>query len=279
MAFLGLRKRERVDRQTPLAEEAGGNGGASVPVAEEPGGEGTAMAPQVEGTWRAPVAGDVGTRAPVEAQRAPTEPTRPPVEGKREPVEGTRVPFAAGSRVPVEGTTRGRGLGLGMVGLLILLAGAWAGIVPYVGPTFGYSSHGQPSWQWNLQHSLLYLIPGAVAVVAGLLIIAAAGRVARGHSRIGSGVVGVIVTACGAWLVLGPVVWPLFYSSPVFTSGSAWDNFIYQLGYNLGPGLVLVLLSGIAMGVTALTGRAVTAARPTAVRETPETTWMTRRSA
>jgi hypothetical protein len=166
-----------------------------------------------------------------------------------------------------------------MVGLLILLTGAWAGIVPYVGPIFGYSSHGQASWQWNLQHSLLYLIPGAVAVVYGLLIIAAAGRVARRQGSIGSGVLGLIVAACGAGLVLGPVVWPLFYSSPVFTPGSAWDNFIYQLGYNLGPGLVLVLLSGIAIGLSVRAGRAVTTARPTRIPETPETTWTTRQSA
>jgi hypothetical protein len=246
MAFLGLRrKQERVPAEEPPAKEPGGNGAANVPAANAP----MADEPAADGTATAP------------------------------PVKATRAPVGAAGRVRVEATTRGRRLGLGLVGLLILLTGAWAGVVPYVGPIFGYSSHGQPSWQWNLQHSLLYLIPGAVAVVYGLLIIAAAGRVARRQGSIGSGVLGLIVAACGAWLVLGPVVWPLFYSSPVFTSGSAWDNFIYQLGYNLGPGLVLVLLSGLAMGMSARAGRAVTAARPTRVPETPETTWMTPQSA
>jgi hypothetical protein len=257
MPFLGLRKRERLPEQTV--------------VAEEPGGNGTAMAPPVEGNTGGPEAGT--TRAPIEGTRAP-------VEGTRAPYAGTaRPPFEGATRLPVEGTTRAGALGLGIVGFLILLAGGWAGIVPYVGPTFGYSSHGQASWQWNLQHSLLYLVPGAVAVVAGLMLIGIAGRVVRGRGKVGSSLLGLIVAACGAWLVLGPVVWPLFYSSPVFTSGSAWDNFIYQLGYNLGPGLLLVLLSGVAIGLSARAGRVMTTARPTTVPETGESPWVTRQSA
>ena len=61
---------------------------------------------------------------------------------------------------------------LGMVGLFTLLMGAWAGIVVFVGPIFGYSVDGTRSWKWNMSHALLHLA-SAAAVLGGLLIMTA----------------------------------------------------------------------------------------------------------
>jgi hypothetical protein len=153
---------------------------------------------------------------------------------------------------PAERTSTRR-MSLAPVAVATVLIGAWGGIVAYVGPTFGYQADGSPSWYWDFQHALLHLIPGAVAVAAGLLILAVAVRPALTARRPAGALLTIVVAACGAWFVLGPVVWPIFYSGPVFLTSGAQTNMVNQLGYNLGPGLVLTLLSG--MGLALAVGR------------------------
>ena len=62
-------------------------------------------------------------------------------------------------------------IGLGTVGLVTVLISAWGGIIPYVGPAFGYSADGTGSWHWSLSHSVLGLVPGAPGVLIGLAIL------------------------------------------------------------------------------------------------------------
>ena len=64
---------------------------------------------------------------------------------------------------------------LGVAGLLVVLLGAWGGIVPFLGPTFGYSADGTGSWYWDLAHAILSLVPGVAACLAGLLIMRGGG--------------------------------------------------------------------------------------------------------
>lgn len=134
--------------------------------------------------------------------------------------------------------------GLALIGLLTVLDGAWGAAVPFIGPLFGYRSHGQAAWQWSSLHGLLYLAPGAVAVLFGLVILTRARSVTRGPV----GFAGLMVAACGAWFVVGPALWPTFGTGPVFTPAStAMDNFVHQVGYNLGVGVVLAMLGGMAL--------------------------------
>ncbi|MGI8754233.1 MAG: hypothetical protein ACR2MN_18335 [Acidimicrobiales bacterium] len=134
--------------------------------------------------------------------------------------------------------------GLALIGLLTVLDGAWGAIVPFVGPLFGYRSHGQSAWQWSSLHGVLYLAPGVVAVLFGLIILARARAVTRGPV----GFAGLVVAACGAWFVVGPALWPTFGTGPVFTpAATAMDNFVHQVGYNLGVGVILAMLGGMAL--------------------------------
>src|ERR1035437_9003663 len=68
-------------------------------------------------------------------------------------------------------------LSLILGGFLALLLSAWAGIVPFVGPSFGFSPDGTASWTWNLAHALGALVPGAVGLLACLVIVVTARRV------------------------------------------------------------------------------------------------------
>ena len=61
-----------------------------------------------------------------------------------------------------------------IAGAVAIAAGAWGAIIPYVAHALHYSADGSATWTWNLQHGLLSLLPGAMAVVAGALLAAGA---------------------------------------------------------------------------------------------------------
>lgn len=128
-------------------------------------------------------------------------------------------------------------------GLLVLLLGAWAGIVPYVAPVFGFSADGTGSWYWNLPHGLLFLVPGAAAFVAGLMIMAG-GRLAKSSG-------GLLAAIAGAWLVVGPSAWLALHGAPLFVGASPLREFTYWIGYSLGPGGLLIGLGAFVLGRSA----------------------------
>ena len=139
--------------------------------------------------------------------------------------------------------------GMAMLGLLV---GAWAGIVAFVGPDFGFRPTTYSSWQWTTNNWLLHLIPGAVAVGAGLIVMASARAStagARGLIRLAV----LAMMAAGTWLVIGPALWPVFESSPPYgVASSARLSFAHQVGVNLGPGIILVALASMILEAVAV---------------------------
>ena len=155
-----------------------------------------------------------------------------------------------------------RPMGVAGMGILAALFGAWAAIVGFVGPEFGYQATSNTSWQWTTANWLLHLIPGAVAFVAGLTAVAFAGAVTF-SGRTLLRLSGLVIVAAGAWLVIGPALWPVFESgSPYGYASTAQTSFTYQIGANLGPGLLLVALGAMIF-------EAVTASRITPAYEGP----------
>jgi hypothetical protein len=147
-------------------------------------------------------------------------------------------------------------------GLLIVILGAWAGLVTFIGPTFGFTPTSSSSWQWTTNNWLLHLLPGAAGVVGGLLILGSAPTL---RARALTWLAVLLIVAAGAWLVIGPAAWPLFESSSVYaTASTSWRDFLNQIGTNLGPGLLLAVLGGMA-----LKAGAGTAVSPAAVTPAP----------
>jgi hypothetical protein len=133
-------------------------------------------------------------------------------------------------------------------GLFTLLLGAWVGIVAFVGPAFSFSADGTASWTWNLAHSLLFLVPGAVAFVAGLMIIVEGLSVGPARRTV-LGVAGFLVAVCGAWIVVGPFAWAVLESTNFFVAGgSALRELAYWIGYSIGPGGLLLALGAYVLG-------------------------------
>ncbi|HEY3811351.1 MAG TPA: hypothetical protein VGL49_07945 [Acidimicrobiales bacterium] len=156
-----------------------------------------------------------------------------------------------------------RPLGAAGVGLLSLLVGAWGGIAVFVGPEFGYRPTNAGAWDWTMQNWLLHLIPGAVGLAAGLLIMVMTPRRRAGAGGL-LGLPALLLVAAGLWFVIGPAAWPTFESSAPFALGaSANMSFLNQLGSSLGPGLLLAIFGGMALKA-GLARPAVAVAEPTA---------------
>jgi len=166
------------------------------------------------------------------------------------PVAGSRpAEVPPGSAGPVTSSSSVPAGGLAVIGVLSLMIGAWGGVVPFVAPSFGLSAAGTVSWYWNLQHSLLWVMPGALATVCGLAMLGIIPRAYAGFGRLGSAVTGLVVAVCGAWFVIGPLAWPVLErSGGVFVPASPIRELGYQVGYSLGPGVLLAMLGTFAMG-------------------------------
>jgi hypothetical protein len=197
---------------------------ASDPATSEPvpaGGYTSSADPTMAGTGTAPVA--ASRPAPGVAER-------------------TGAPVAVRSYHPIR---------IGGMATLVILLGAWAALVAFIGPSFGYQATSASSWQWTTTNWLLHLVPGAAAVAGGLLIIALWPKTSassRGLYRLAT----LVVVAAGGWLVIGPAAWPVIESSSAYgPSDSAWTSFLHQVGANLGPGLLLVLLGGMLLEAAA----------------------------
>lgn len=134
-----------------------------------------------------------------------------------------------------------------LAGLVALIASAWGGIVPFVGPTFGFSADGSGSWYWDLSHALLALIPGVVGCLVGITLMGYSA--ARSRTFLGLGLIGLLAVASGAWFAIGPLAWPVLYGSKAyFLTASPLHELAYIVGYALGPGLILAVVGGIAWG-------------------------------
>ena len=158
-------------------------------------------------------------------------------------------------------------LGVASLGFLTAMLGAWAGIVAFVGPEFHYPITSTTSWDWTAANALLHLWPGVVALAAGLvymLFVDARSRVSRSVIRISA----LAAMAAGAWLVIGPALWPVFESTPAYvTQSTASMDFWMRLGSSLGPGLLVVAIAALVFDAVAGREPLVEAAPATARSE------------
>jgi len=201
----------------------------------------------------------MATRTIPEAERVERRDAEDPMVEAR--ARGTKEPYVA-DREFAEPVRVGR-FGVATVGLIAVLVSAWGGIVPYVGPIFGFSGDGSASWTWNLAHSLLALIPGAAGVLLGLFVMGAARRTTVARGRLSLGTAGVLLMACGAWFAIGPLAWPVLYHGDYFVRSASPLRFLaYDVGYAIGTGLILVGCGGFVSGwAWRHRGPAATAAR------------------
>ncbi len=140
--------------------------------------------------------------------------------------------------------------GVALAGLVAVLAAAWGGVVPYVGPLFGYSADGSNAWHWSLPHAVLALVPGVVGVLLGLLIVAESRGIGVGKGRVSLATAGTLLMVCGAWFAIGPLAWPVVFSSSsgYFVASSHLGLLEDEVGYSIGTGMILVICGAFVDG-------------------------------
>lgn len=84
-------------------------------------------------------------------------------------------------------------------GLLIALLGIWGALIPFVGPYFDYSFGINSTWHYTTDRLWLSIVPGAVALVGGLLLLEA-------RTRTTALIGGWLAILAGAWFAIGPSV-------------------------------------------------------------------------
>ena len=136
-------------------------------------------------------------------------------------------------------------------GLLIALLGAWVVVAALIGPVFNFGFFNDDSWNFSTKQWELQLIPGIVAFVGGFLLMTPSSA---------SGSLGALLAfAAGGWLVVGPVLYPLWSSGTIKTFGSEDMMALRWIGHFYGAGGLILYFAGYGHGLLA---------RRTVVRDT-----------
>jgi hypothetical protein len=145
-------------------------------------------------------------------------------------------------------------------GLLVALLGIWGGVIPFVGPYFNYAYTPDKAWTYTTGRLELEILPGAGALLGGLLIMAARSRYI---ALFGS----LLAIASGAWFALGNVFAPLWtVAGPAGGPASSGTvmRALEQVGFFTGLGLAIVLVAAAVAGrITAVPGVSRVIERPT----------------
>src|SRR5438552_5589801 len=129
-------------------------------------------------------------------------------------------------------------------GLVIVLLGIWGALIPFVGPYFDYSFGVNSTWHYTSDRLWLDIIPGAVAVLGGLLLLV-------GTRRAACALGGWLALAAGTWFVIGPAMSLTWESgrgpigAPLF--GSTRQT-LELVGYFYGVGALIVALAAFSLG-------------------------------
>jgi len=130
-----------------------------------------------------------------------------------------------------------------MSGLLLILLGAWGAIIPFVGPLFDFAFSPDRAWAWSEARGWLQVLPGVVAVVGGLLLLASSNRA----TAMLGGWLGVIA---GVWFVIGRASAELLGIGDVGAPVAATESkaLALELTYFSGLGALIVFVSAAALG-------------------------------
>jgi hypothetical protein len=128
-------------------------------------------------------------------------------------------------------------------GLLLIILGAWAAIIPFIGPLFTYAYTPDKSWTWTAARGWLEVLPGAVALVAGVILLMSANRVT-------ASVAAWLGIAAGVWLVIGRDLaqWLHIGSPGQPASKHQFLAALESLGMFSGIGAAILLFAATALG-------------------------------
>jgi hypothetical protein len=152
--------------------------------------------------------------------------------------------MAGVARIP-----RSRG---GVSGALLIILGAWGGLAPFIGPYFHFAYTPDKAWAYTSGRLWLSAVPGAAALLGGLLTVGASHRAV--------GCLGAFLAAAGgAWLIVGGAVTGLVVTNGSISPGKALAGplgplssttrvFLEGMGFFTGAGVLILFLGALALG-------------------------------
>ncbi|MGW0158516.1 hypothetical protein ACWDUN_04260 [Mycobacterium sp. NPDC003323] len=154
-------------------------------------------------------------------------------------------------------------------GFLLIVLGVWGALIPFVGPYFDFAYTPDSPWVWTMGRGWLEVLPGAVAVIGGLLLLTSRNRAT---AMLG----GWLSVAAGAWFVVGRAfAAPLGLGTPGSpVAVTETKSVALELAFFSGLGALIVFLGAAAIGrVSVRSIRDVTVrdahVRDTTVRDMP----------
>jgi len=146
----------------------------------------------------------------------------------------------------------------GVSGILLILLGAWGGLAPFVGPYFRFAYTPDKAWAYTSGRLWLSVVPGAAALLGGLLVTIASHRAAA--------CVGAFAAALGgAWFIVGTAVIGLVVKNGSITPGAALTGslgplsstsrvLLEGLGFFAGTGTLILFFAALALGRFSVVG-------------------------
>jgi hypothetical protein len=133
-----------------------------------------------------------------------------------------------------------------VAGAVIVVAGLWGGLVPFVGPYFHFALGPNQSWTWTSGRFYLSVLPAIAAVIGGAMLIASGPRVS---GKLGA----MIALAAGVWFAVGPDVSLLWHSGGAqgVAHGAKVTRMFELVAYHTGLGVLIASFAAYALpGVT-----------------------------
>jgi hypothetical protein len=136
-------------------------------------------------------------------------------------------------------------------GVLLVLLGAWGGLIAFIGPYFHYAYTPDKAWVYTTGRLWLEILPGAATVLGGLLVL--------GSARRHTAAFGAFLAALGgAWFVVGNLVSTLWNSGTPqagVPAGTGLTRLAAEnLGFFTGLGVLIVFFAALALGRFAVVG-------------------------
>lgn len=122
-----------------------------------------------------------------------------------------------------------------VIGVSLILLGAFGLIIPFIGPLFGFGMGPDPAWVWTTQRFVRHVIPGAAVITGGILLLPRY----RSSRNLGA----TLALLGGAWFVLAPIV--------LGRGGEpqpALIDILRPAVYHFGLGTLIAALAGFGIG-------------------------------
>jgi hypothetical protein len=136
-------------------------------------------------------------------------------------------------------------------GFLLVLLGIWGGLIPFIGPRYGYAYTPDTAWTMTAGRLWLEVLPGAAAVVGGLIMLASTHRAVAVWASW-------LAALGGAWFVVGPSLSQLWtHGQPQAgtpTATTTLGTTVQEIGFFYGVGVVILFLAASALGRLSVVG-------------------------